>query len=142
MLALYRLGVTPKRSLPTVTLARRLMTIGLEPSPQLRQLEEAILRHDPSLGAPQRAADAADVNAEASRTAGLSSSRPSSLLGRESEKALFDGLLAQAASGINETLVSLVERRASVRQRSWSTLPVMPSPPGCGLSVRWERSRT
>ncbi|HEX2275299.1 MAG TPA: BTAD domain-containing putative transcriptional regulator, partial [Acidimicrobiales bacterium] len=53
MLALYRSG-RQVEALRTYQKARRVLgeELGLEPSPELRRLESAILAHDPSLGSP------------------------------------------------------------------------------------------
>ncbi|MET0810559.1 MAG: BTAD domain-containing putative transcriptional regulator, partial [Thermoleophilaceae bacterium] len=56
MLALYRCG-RQADALETYQRGRRHLDdeLGLEPSPELRRLQEAILRHDPSLAAPAAA---------------------------------------------------------------------------------------
>jgi DNA-binding SARP family transcriptional activator len=56
MLALYRSG-RQAEALEAYQVARRTLVeqLGIEPVPALRRLEEAILRHDPELDAPDRA---------------------------------------------------------------------------------------
>src|SRR5207248_6505904 len=56
MLALYR-GGRQAEALEAYQAARRVLDeeLGLEPGPPLRELEQAILRHDPSVGAALRA---------------------------------------------------------------------------------------
>jgi hypothetical protein len=57
MLALYRSG-RQAEALETYRRARRMFSeeLGIEPGPRLRELEGAILRHDPSLEVPRPAA--------------------------------------------------------------------------------------
>jgi DNA-binding SARP family transcriptional activator len=78
MVALYRSG-RPAESLETYRAFRRLLSeeLGLEPSPELRQLEQAILRQDASLGqgAPL-ASPVAAVTHSADETRRASASRP------------------------------------------------------------------
>ena len=59
MLALYRSGRHAEALDAYRDACVALDEIGLQPGPELRQLEEAILRHDASLGAPSVPADAA-----------------------------------------------------------------------------------
>ena len=59
MLALYRSGRHAEALGAYRDACAALDEIGLQPGPELRQLEEAILRHDASLGAPRVTADAA-----------------------------------------------------------------------------------
>lgn len=56
LLALYRAG-RQKEALDAYNAARRLLVaeLGVEPGPALQELQSAILRHDPSLAAPQAA---------------------------------------------------------------------------------------
>ena len=62
MLALYRLGRHAEALAAYRDACAALDEIGLQPSPELRALEQAILRHDPSLAAP-RPDDAAESSA-------------------------------------------------------------------------------
>jgi DNA-binding SARP family transcriptional activator len=66
MLALYRSGRHADALAAYRDAIAALDEIGLQPGPELRQLEEHILRHDPSLGAPQRPADVGAEPASAS----------------------------------------------------------------------------
>jgi class 3 adenylate cyclase len=59
MLALYRSGRHAEALGAYRDACAALDEIGLQPGPELRKLEEAILRHDASLGAPPVTADAA-----------------------------------------------------------------------------------
>ena len=56
MLALYRSG-RQAEALETYRQGRQLLDsqLGLEPGPELRELERSILAHDPALDGPQRA---------------------------------------------------------------------------------------
>src|SRR5262249_40560930 len=55
MVALYRCGRQAEALAVYQNVRRRFVDeLGLEPSPPLQQLEQAILRHDPSLSAPER----------------------------------------------------------------------------------------
>ena len=54
MLALYRCGRHAEALAAYRDAVAALDEIGLEPSPELRALEQAILQHDPSLAAPQQ----------------------------------------------------------------------------------------
>ena len=56
VLALYRSG-RPADALAAYRLARTVLVdeLGIEPSPQLRELERAVLRHDPALSRPAQA---------------------------------------------------------------------------------------
>lgn len=62
MLALYRSG-RQAQALEVYQRLRRTLSdeLGLAPSPELRGLEQSILRHDPALGAPPRAAPAREA---------------------------------------------------------------------------------
>jgi DNA-binding SARP family transcriptional activator len=59
VLALYRSG-RPADALGAYRLARTALVdeLGIEPSPQLRELERAVLRHDPALSGPPHACPA------------------------------------------------------------------------------------
>ena len=62
MLALYRSG-RQADALETFQEARRVLAdeLGLEPGPELRRLQEAILAHDPAIAAVPVAAGAAAI---------------------------------------------------------------------------------
>ena len=66
MLALYRSGRHAEALAAYRDACAALDEIGLQPGPELRALEQAILRHDPSLGAPS----AAEVRGIAGRDRG------------------------------------------------------------------------
>ena len=90
MLALYRSGRHAEALGAYRDACAALNEIGLQPGPELRKLEEAILRHDASLGAPPATADAAT---EVLATDGTSPARstPSSLPGVAPVEGLADG---------------------------------------------------
>jgi class 3 adenylate cyclase/DNA-binding winged helix-turn-helix (wHTH) protein/tetratricopeptide (TPR) repeat protein len=76
MLALYRSGRHPEALAVYRDACEVLDEIGLQPGPQLRQLEQAILCHDTSLGAPSLVADVrADPGAAGARPS-AGASRP------------------------------------------------------------------
>jgi predicted ATPase/DNA-binding SARP family transcriptional activator len=84
MLALYRCGrQTEALDLYTAYHLRLRDELGLEPSPQLRRLQQRILTHDPDLAAP----------AEGEQHAPMLPSPPAALLGRERELRDLDDLL-------------------------------------------------
>jgi class 3 adenylate cyclase len=64
MLALYRSGRHAEALAAYRDARAALDEIGLQPGPELRQLEEAILRHDASLRAPNAAAETATPGAD------------------------------------------------------------------------------
>jgi predicted ATPase/DNA-binding SARP family transcriptional activator len=82
MLALYRAG-RQAEALDAYQVARHLLVeeLGIEPSPRLQQLEQAILRQDPALAAPSRTALPVPLTP---------------LVGRELEIAAVTGLLRRS----------------------------------------------
>jgi DNA-binding SARP family transcriptional activator/tetratricopeptide (TPR) repeat protein len=103
MLALYRAGQQAE-ALDLYREARRLLVeqLGLEPSTPLRDLEQAILRHDPELTP-------------------LTTKRPSLLPTRKTATVLYADLAAShvlAAPPDPETLGRLLERYSTVSQRA------------------------
>ena len=77
MLALYRSGRHAEALTAYSDACAALDEIGLQPGPELRQLEEAILRHDSSLRAPDRLTEAgADVAAVSRRARRCTQSAP------------------------------------------------------------------
>ena len=86
MLALYRAG-RQAEALEAYRDARRVLVeeLGIDPSPQLQQLEAAILRHDPSLEARRRL----------DRNAGNLPLPPSPLIGRNLELVAVTAMLRQ-----------------------------------------------
>jgi DNA-binding SARP family transcriptional activator len=103
MLALYRCD-RQSEALRAYQEARRLLVeeLGLEPSRRLRDLEQAILRQDPSLdlGRPARAApEPVDADRAAAR------GRPGVFVGRESELAALQRGLDDALAGRGRLLV-------------------------------------
>jgi DNA-binding SARP family transcriptional activator/pimeloyl-ACP methyl ester carboxylesterase len=70
MVALYRSG-RQAEALESYRAYRQMLgeELGLEPSPELRELERGLLRHDRALSAPARAAPAADGGGEGIRHA-------------------------------------------------------------------------
>src|SRR5215203_2838371 len=99
MLVLYRCG-RQAEALEAYRQARRTLVeqIGVEPSPELRRLHEAILRQDPSL-------DVEPVAAELARELDASASPP--LIGRERELRALRARWQRAAAGTG-ALVTLV----------------------------------
>ena len=96
--ALYRSGrhVEALRSLDD---ARRVLAddVGVEPGPELRALERAILDHDASVGTPDPAATAPIGGVGASRSA---------LFGRGAEVAAMDAALRRLAAGGGAVIVT------------------------------------
>src|SRR6185437_490596 len=112
MLALYRSG-RQADALDCFARARRALgdELGLDPSPELRDLQVAILRHDPNLVAPALA-DSAPMNLPAPLV---------SLLGRERELAELAELLSRpdlrlltisGAGGTGKTTLALEVARS------------------------------
>src|SRR5262249_61196835 len=88
MLALYRSG-RQADALESYQQARRVLTdeLGLEPSDALKDLQRAILAHDPSLQPPNRS------EAEAAPLTGISDADAAPFVGREHElRELLRGL--------------------------------------------------
>lgn len=88
MLALYRAG-RQAEALDAYRQARRTLVdeLGIEPSPALQELEQAILRHDPSLARPLQLAERFRSRLPAPATP---------LIGRELQLAAASGLLRRA----------------------------------------------
>ena len=87
--------------------------LGLDPGPQLQQLEQRILVHDASLGVPDRTA-ALDLDASAGNLPSMSVE----LVGRESELADLCDLVAATRlveivgpGGIGKTAIALADRQ-------------------------------
>jgi predicted ATPase/DNA-binding SARP family transcriptional activator len=91
MLALYRCG-RQAEALETFTLARGRLReqLGLEPGPELRELQRRILEHDPALDPPVRA------GAAVHRAPVVLPSPPSGFVGRGAELEAATALLGQA----------------------------------------------
>ena len=95
--------------------------LGLDPGPQLQQLEQQILVHDASLGAPRSRGTTARAGASAGNLPSLSAE----LVGRETEIAALVDLLASkrlvevvGPGGVGKTAVAIAAgRRAGVRRR-------------------------
>jgi DNA-binding SARP family transcriptional activator len=97
MLSLYRSG-RQAESLETYRAARRtlLTELGIEPGRALRELERAILEHDPALEASAPAPPAAAAHVSAARPGRLAASP---ILGRDEELALLRAGLDDALAG-------------------------------------------
>lgn len=111
MLALHRAGRTSEALDAFTEHARRLDDeLGLEPGAELRELQVAILRHEPALAAWPRPASwtgAAEVHTPASPELPHSEAddRGSTLVGRARETRLLDELLADVGRGDARWLV-------------------------------------
>ena len=98
MIALYRCG-RQAEALATYHRARTHLAVelGLEPGPELRSVEEAVLSHNPSLDPPrQEASHAGRVSYRRTRfdASDLDSEATTGFVGRESEVARCDGASA------------------------------------------------
>ena len=108
MVALYRSG-RQAEALRAYSRVRRVLAeeLGLDPSPALGQLEEAILAHDPAVAAPVAA------HSEPVASADPSSSRPGlEIVGRRAEMARFGDSLQRAQGGTGSFL--LLEGEAGI----------------------------
>ncbi len=120
--------------------------LGLEPGPELRRLEAAVLAQDPSLDRPSRRAtapvavppDAAPGHAEVPRAgpqpdAGLTAP---SLVGRDAELAYLQGRLRQVCSGEGGAVVLVGEPGAgkTTLAEAGTRLAV-----AAGVTVAWSR---
>jgi DNA-binding SARP family transcriptional activator/streptogramin lyase len=113
MLTLYRGGRQTESLAAYRDASRTLLTLGLEPGPELRELERSILSHDPSLLAP-----VATVNATAATTR-----RP-----RFTHRSRAIALLAVAATlGVVLVAVLLPRGGAPLRPQVESVVVVDPS---------------
>jgi DNA-binding SARP family transcriptional activator len=102
MLALYRCG-RQAEALEVARVGRELLAeeLGIDPDPAIRTLERAILRQDPELAAPDRAASSVPVVTPPSR--GPAGTRRGSvdgrLVGRIEEREVLDRALAAVTDG-------------------------------------------
>ncbi len=113
MVALHRAGRSPEALEAYHDYARRLNDeLGLRPGPELRDLQTAILRHDPSLAVWPVAPDQAAVDGERgqhgeSRRAAASTSAadPPAIVGRGEELSTIGAVLADVIAGRNRWLL-------------------------------------
>ena len=110
MIALHRAGRSPEALERYAEHVRRLdEELGLEPGAELRELQVAILRHEPALAAWPRPASwtgAAQIHTpEAVAEAAVSEEPVSSLVGRARETRVLDELLADVRGGATRWLV-------------------------------------
>jgi predicted ATPase/DNA-binding SARP family transcriptional activator len=114
--ALYRAGRQADALSTYQRVRNQLATeLGLEPGPQLQQLEQQILNHDASLGQPRRAVGALGHNA----TTGNMPSISARLVGREAEVATLRELLGSqrlveivGVGGVGKSALALATGRA------------------------------
>ncbi len=110
MVALHRAGRSPEALETYQDYAGRLDTeLGLRPGPELRDLQTAILRHDPGV-ADWPSAPEPEPAAGAGRPAGTPLGRPGqglagAVVGRQQELSTIDGVLADVISGRNRWLL-------------------------------------
>ena len=99
MVALYRCG-RQAEALEAYQAARRTLVddLGLEPGPALQRVQRAILRQDPSLELPGRAAAAPDPAAVTGRPSGGGAGRKRTLLAAAAVLAVMTGLLVAASA--------------------------------------------
>jgi DNA-binding SARP family transcriptional activator len=99
MVALYRSG-RQAEALRAYSRVRRILAeeLGLDPSPALSRLEEAILAHDPAVAAP------VVPDAEAS-VPSIASSTRTEIVGRRAEMALFQNAVERARQGSGSFLL-------------------------------------
>jgi len=105
ILALYRIG----QQAEALAVARRMRaelndSLGVDPSPELRDLETAVLRHDPSLAGTANAGTASvpEVRAPAQLPIGVAG-----FAGRAAELATMDSLLEDAANQGTAAIVTV-----------------------------------
>jgi len=134
MLALYRAG----RQADALEAGRRgravLDELGLEPDPQLRELERAILNQDPSLDAPRPPA-ASDGTAPAAEPA-AGRLAAGAFVGREAELRLLTDAVADARAGRGRLVV--VSGEAGIG-KSRLTDEVAAHAKALGVRVLWGR---
>jgi DNA-binding SARP family transcriptional activator len=108
MLALYRCG-RQAEALEVARVGRELLAeeLGIDPDPAIRTLEQAILRQDPKLVAPDRAVTPVSVGSPASPgTAGPSrGSGGDRLVGRSEERDVLDRALTAVANGVGRAVL-------------------------------------
>jgi DNA-binding SARP family transcriptional activator len=108
MLALYRCG-RQGEALEVARVGRELLAeeLGIDPDPAIRTLEQAILRQDPKLAAPDRAVTPVTVGLPApTGTAGPPrGSGGDRLVGRIEERDVLDRALAAVANGFGRAVL-------------------------------------
>lgn len=107
MLALYRAGRAPHALEVFRAFRDRLVDeLGLDPSPDLTALSDAILRQDPALALPAATGPATRPDAARTpRTADASPPARPSLVGRDAERAVLDRTIERLAQGRGSLLL-------------------------------------